>query len=149
MKVILLKDVSKVGKKYEVKTVADGFALNSLIPQKLVETATPVALARLAKLKAASESERKIQESLLSKDFSAVKGQVIRIDEKANDQGHLFAQVHKDEIVKILKNNLRGGFLPENIILDKPIKEVGQFKIAISVGEKKAEFTLEVVAKKH
>ena len=148
MKVILMKDVPKVGKKFEVKSVADGFAINSLIPQQLAEVATPNALARLAKMKAESETEKKIQENLLLKDLSAIKGQTINILERANEKGHLFAQVHKAEIVKILKDNLQVGFLPENVLLDRPIKEVGKFQVAIAVGEKKAEFTLEVNAQK-
>ena len=48
MKIILLQDVPKVGKKWEVKNVADGFAQNALIPKKLAEVATPSALARSA-----------------------------------------------------------------------------------------------------
>lgn len=142
-----MKDVPKVGKKFEVKTVADGFAINSLIPQQLAEAATPKALARLATMKAESETEKKIQENLLLKDLNSIKGQTIKIEEKANEKGHLFAQVHKVEIVKILKDNLQVDFLPENVMLDKPIKEVGKFKLVIAVGDKKAEFSLEVSPK--
>lgn len=147
MKVILLKDVAKVGKKFEVKSVADGFAINSLIPQKLAETATPNALARLAKIKAESEAERKIQENLLLKDLAAIKGQNLKIEEKANEKGHLFAQVHKAEVVRILKEKLQTEFPVDSIILDKPIKEIGSFKVTVAVGEHKADFNLEVTAK--
>ena len=39
MKVILLQDVPKVGRKYEIKNIADGFARNKLFPKKLAEQA--------------------------------------------------------------------------------------------------------------
>lgn len=41
MKIILLKEISKVGKRGEIKSVSDGYARNFLIPQKLAEIATP------------------------------------------------------------------------------------------------------------
>jgi len=44
MKVILLQDVEKLGKKFEVKEVADGFAKNHLFPKKMAQPATKNAL---------------------------------------------------------------------------------------------------------
>ena len=44
MKVVLLKDIKGVGKKNDIKTIADGYALNFLIPQNLAEVATAQAL---------------------------------------------------------------------------------------------------------
>ena len=47
MKVIFLQDVPRVGKKYDVKEVNDGYAMNFLLPRKLVELATPKSIAEL------------------------------------------------------------------------------------------------------
>jgi large subunit ribosomal protein L9 len=47
MKVILLQDIRKVGKKFEIKDVSDGYAINMLIPRKLAETATDSAVKRI------------------------------------------------------------------------------------------------------
>ena len=49
MKVIFLKDVPRVGKKYDIKEINDGYAMNFLFPQKLAEIATPSAIANLEK----------------------------------------------------------------------------------------------------
>ncbi len=54
MKVILLKDVPKVGHRHEVKNIADGFARNMLFPKGLAEVATPDAVRRVHKLQAAN-----------------------------------------------------------------------------------------------
>jgi large subunit ribosomal protein L9 len=47
MKVILLKDISGVGKRNTVKEMADGYALNYLIPKGLARQATPDQVAKL------------------------------------------------------------------------------------------------------
>ena len=52
MKIILLRDVEKLGKKYDVKDVADGHARNFLIPQGLAKPATEVALREIETEKA-------------------------------------------------------------------------------------------------
>ena len=49
MKVILLKDVPRIGRKFDVKDVPDGHALNFLIPRKLALRGTPDAIARIEK----------------------------------------------------------------------------------------------------
>jgi len=90
MKVILLKDVPNVGQRFEVKVVADGFALNFLIPQKNAEVATPASLKKVAVAKAAADAERKIQADLLAKNLKDLNGKTITLSGKVNDKGHLF-----------------------------------------------------------
>ena len=52
MRVIFLKDVPKIGKKFEIKNISDGHALNFLIPQGAVKIATPDAVKNVEALKA-------------------------------------------------------------------------------------------------
>lgn len=63
MKVIFLKDVKGKGKKFEEKEVADGYAQNFLLPQKLAIAADKSSRAQLDQLKAHAEAERKREEA--------------------------------------------------------------------------------------
>lgn len=147
MKIILLKDVPKTGKKYDVKTVSDGFALNSLIPKGLAEVATPAALKRAEKMKSEDTAHKKVQEDLLLMNMKAIEGVTLEISEKANEKGHLFAGIHKGEIISVLKAKKSIDLLPDFIILEKPIKEVGEYEIEIKVSDKKAKLKVVVTGK--
>ena len=59
MKVILTSDVNGLGKAGEIKDVKTGYALNFLLPEGLVELATPAALKRVEKVIGAREAEKK------------------------------------------------------------------------------------------
>ncbi len=144
MKVILLKDVSKVGRKYETKNVPDGYARNFLIKNGLAEMATDAAVKKVDAIKKAAEAERKIQEDLLMKNLGDINGITITLKEKANEEGHLFAGIHKEEIISEIKKETRLDMLPEYIDLEKPIKKTGEFEITVSVSGKKAKFKLVV-----
>ncbi len=146
MKVILLKSVPKIGNKHDVLNVAEGFAMNSLFPRGLAEQATPKALVRVQQLKAAEDADRQVREELLLKNLGEIGGAKIEISGKANDKGHLFAGIHKDEIVAALKDQTRLDITPEYIVLDKPLKEAGEHKVEIKVQDKKAELTVVIVA---
>jgi large subunit ribosomal protein L9 len=129
MKVILLKDVKTVGRKYDVKEVADGYALNFLLPQKSAERATDKALERINKMKAEIDAERKVQDDLLMKNLEGLKGQTVTIEEKVNDKGHLFAAIHKEKIAEEVEKQTRVSIPAAMIQLGKPIKEAGDFTI--------------------
>lgn len=116
--------------------------MNALFPKGLAENATPKALERVKVLKAAEEADRQVQEELLLKNFKDIAGTAIEIHGKANDKGHLFAGIHKEELVSALKDQARLDILPEYIVLDKPIKELGEHKIEVKVQNKSAEFTV-------
>ena len=147
MKIVLLKDVKGLGKKHDIKVVADGYALNSLIPQGLAEVATGKVLAKVEATKKLEEAERKVKEDLLAKNLKSIHDTVVEMTVDANEKGHLFAGIHGTEIAPLVKEKTGIDLLPEFIDLDKPIKEVGDHKIDVRVQGMSASFTLVIKAK--
>ena len=131
MKVILLRDVPNVGKKYEVRDVNDGFGRNFLLARNLAEVATTQTIQGIEKKRTQDNQIKEIDKDLLEKNIKALAGVRISIEEKANEKGHLFAAVRAAEIVKILKEQ-KHIEIPEEIIeLDQPIKELGEHKVKV------------------
>lgn len=146
MKVILLKDVLKTGKKFEIKNVSNGYAQNYLIPNKLAEIATKEAEARIALAKSLNDEKIRESETELLKKLKDIKDAVLTIEGKANDKGILFAGIHKDELVSHVAKELDLGISPEHIVMKEPIKEVGEHTIQIIVQDKKT--SIKVVVEK-
>ena len=145
MKVILLKDIAKIGKKYDVKDVSDGYAMNFLLKNGGAKIATEIALKSLEELKKTSELERKVQADLLEKTLHEMEGKVIEVKAKANEKGHLFAGIHKEDLPALISKHLHINLDPHFIELVKPIKEIGQHEVLINVNNKKASIKIEVV----
>lgn len=144
MRVIFLKDVPRVGKRYDIKEVNTGYAMNFLIPKKLVEPATPKAITNLEIRKKTIEIEREVQTDLLLKNLEEIKGKTLFIKVKADEKGHLFKGIHEKEIVEEMHKQHHVEISPEFIILPKPIKEVGEHEIQIEIKGKKSFFKLVV-----
>lgn len=62
MKIILLKDIKGVGKRFEEKEVSDGYALNFLLPKNFAIVADKAGIAKAKQLKEQSEAKRAIEE---------------------------------------------------------------------------------------
>lgn len=133
-----------MGRKGEVKTVSDGYALNFLIPRKLAEMGTPAAIAHAERQKSETTTESKIQADLLQKNLTALQGASLEITGKASEKGNLFSGIHAEQIAAELKKQKGIDLLPTYLVLDKPIKEVGERRIPIKVGDKTGSFTLVV-----
>lgn len=132
MKVILLEDVEKLGKKGEVKEVADGYARNFLIPNKLAVLANKVGLARL-------EEEQKIEAQKAEEELVRYQEMATKIDGleleilvKIGEEGKLFGAITSSKIVEKLKEK---GFeiTKEQIKLEEPIKEIGEHEVIINL----------------
>ncbi|MBI3572073.1 50S ribosomal protein L9 [Candidatus Kaiserbacteria bacterium] len=140
MKVILLRDVKKIGHAHEVIEAKDGYALNYLIPQKFAISATPTALkeAELRRRQAAAHKE--IDAKLVAERIAALAEARVVLKVKANEQGHLYDGVGEREIADAAN-------LPaEAIKLEKPFKELGTFKIPVALGGVFGEFLLAIEA---
>ena len=142
MKVIFLKDVPRVGKRHDIQEVNDGYAMNMLFPRLLAEPATPKAIAELERRIKNVEVEREVQEDLLEKNLEEMKGKVLTISAKTDEKGHLFKGIHSKELVDEMKKQHHADISAEFIVLDKPIKETGEFTIPIEIKNKKSFFKL-------
>src|SRR3989344_2309496 len=101
MKVILTKDVAKLGNAGEIKNVADGYARNFLLRLKFAELATPSKIA---------EAEKRAE---------------------SREKGHLYDGVGENEIISQLNQKGFNAITADWIELEKPIKEIGEFEVKI------------------
>jgi large subunit ribosomal protein L9 len=133
MKVIFLKDVPRVGKKHDIKEVHDGYAVNFLFPRKFAMSATAQNLAELERSKKEVSIKREVQEGLLVKNLEEIKNIIIIIKGKANEKGHLFSAIHKKELIEAIQKEKHIEIDEEFIMLEKPVKEVGEFEIPVVI----------------
>jgi large subunit ribosomal protein L9 len=148
MKVILLKEIPKLGHEYDIKNVSDGHAQNFLIPRGLVAVATDAAVKKLEEQKEKDGTEKKIQAELLREQLGSLKGVTIKISGKANDKGHLFAGIGKETLLAEIFKQTHLNLDPESLVLDKPLKELGEHKVAVAALGKSAELTVLVEMEK-
>jgi len=130
MKIILKKDVRKLGRAGDVKTVKDGYARNFLIPNKLAELATDGAVrtweAAQEKRKKKIEQENKVLKQIAEK-ISAL---TLSFTRTVGEEGQMFGSVAKSDIVKSLKAaNI--DIDREAIDLPSSIKSIGNFEVNI------------------
>lgn len=144
MKVILKQDVEKLGRKGDVVNVAPGFGRNFLIPRRmaLAVTATNVKMIEIERqaLRKKLEAERRSCKSLAEK-----LGQVtLTFERKAGDKDVIFGSVSAADV----KDGLdRLGFDVDKkkILLDEPIKRLGNFTVPVKVSpEDRAEVKIVV-----
>lgn len=139
MKVILNQDVPKLGVKGEIKDVAKGYARNFLFSNNFVKLATKSNLAQLQRLQ---ESKTLMQEkqAIQAREFAKnIAEKIFILPVEVGDKGQLFQAI---DVVQISDLLTKEGF-PVNktqIIIGKPIKELGKFEIDIKL-------TPEIIAK--
>lgn len=146
MKVILLRDVARLGKRFAVVEVPDGYALNQLIPKGMVEAATPENLKRVGARVDKQQNTKISSESDFTIALAALKDSPVTLTVEANAQGHLFKAVKATEIATAAAAS--GHAIPLSAIqLTEPIKSLGDHQIIAKLGAVTGEFTLKLVSK--
>jgi len=131
MRVILIKDVNELGKKYDVKNVKIGYARNYLIPKGLAKPASKEALKWL---EAQSETIKKKQEEDLKatqENVSKIDGIELSFSVKIGEKGQLFESINAEKIKAALKEETGIDFSKKQIKLKEPIKSTGEFPVKI------------------
>ena len=132
MKIVLLKDVKSLGKRGDIKEVADGYANNFLLKNGLARKADNSALNE-SKGKAEANDYHKEQErqkALKLKEILDKETVILKI--KCGENGKVFGSVTSKEIAEVLK--AKGIDLDKKKIdLKEPIKNTGNYKIAAKI----------------
>lgn len=130
MKVLLIKDVYKLGRAGEIKKVADGYGRNFLIPKKLAIPASPGAL-KLAESIGNKATERR---AVLNNELSSVADVLSQVklvfSVKAGETGKLYGSVSPQMVVDEIKakHNLE---LDRHQVAMEPIRTLGEFKVPV------------------
>lgn len=147
MKVILLQQIPKVGKKGEVIEVSDGYAANALFPNKKAIPATAKNLEALNRKIESDKASKALEHGLLEAAIKSLPDMTIKIEMRANEKGHLFSKVGPSEMVEALSKQ-RVNISVKNIVLKEPIKEVGSYPISIEEGDYKGSITVLITSSK-
>lgn len=130
MKVILLQDIPRFGKKGEVKKTNDGYARNFLFPKELAKPATETALKALMVERAQKAKERyEVTERYRAIAIKLGKT-LITIKTKIGERGKAFGAITAAKIRDALKKE-NINIEKEWVALEEPIKTTGEHKIKI------------------
>src|SRR5512134_415681 len=126
MKVLLLKDVYKLGRAGEIKKVADGYGRNFLLPQKLAALATPGALKQVEKIRSQAEIRRTEQNSELKGLADQINGITVVFAAKAGETGKLYGSITTQDVATAIQEKTRFEVKKQQIDM-QPIRNLGEF----------------------
>jgi large subunit ribosomal protein L9 len=126
MKVMLVKDVYKLGRAGDIKKVADGYGRNFLIPQGFAVLATEGALKQVQKIKSQAEVRRSSQNEELKGLADAIKDVTLTFPAKAGDTGKLYGSITTQDIATALSQKVRFEVKRQQIDT-QPIRTLGEF----------------------
>ncbi len=126
MKVLLIKDVYKLGRAGDVKKVADGYGRNFLLPQKLAVLATPGALKHVEKIRSQAEIRRTEQNSELKDLANHINGVTVIFAAKAGETGKLYGSITTQDVANAIQEKTRFEVKKQQIDM-QPIRELGEF----------------------
>src|SRR5574339_416303 len=127
MKVLLLKDVYKLGRAGDIKKVADGYGRNFLLPQKLAVLATAGALKQVEKIRSQAEIRRTELNSELKGLADQINGVTVVFAAKAGETGKLYGSITTQDVATAIQEKTRYEVKKQQIDL-QPIRNLGEFK---------------------
>ena len=130
MKVLLLKDVYKLGRAGEVKKVAAGYGRNYLIPQGLATRATEGALKQAERIKKHAAEERARLNQELSAVSERLDGLTLSFGVKAGETGKLYGSITTSMIAEAIEEE-SGAQVERRDIDSQPLKTLGVHNVPI------------------
>mgnify|MGYP000044180373 FL=1 len=147
MEVLLLKDVKRLGKAGEVRSVADGYARNYLIPRGLARPASTGAV-REAQAQLEAQAKRAEKEQAEAQRLAGqLRGVTLTFRARAGESGRLYGSVTPADIAEEIKRQTGKTVDRRKIVLEEPIRELGIYRVPIRFGaDVSAEITVRVEA---
>ena len=130
MKVLLIKDVFNLGRAGEVKKVADGYARNFLIPQKMAVKATAGSLKQVEKIQAAASKQRELLNEEMSGLAEQIAGLEFSFTAKVGETGKLYGSITQQMIIDEINKKLNVN-LDRHQVESQPLRDVGDHNVRI------------------
>ncbi len=130
MKVLLLKDVYKLGRAGDVKRVADGYGRNFLLPQELAVLATPGALKQAEHIRKQAAEARTVLNKEMSSVAKVLSNLTLAFPAKAGETGKLYGSITPQMIVDAIKEKT-GVELNRRQLDSEPIRTLGEHNVHI------------------
>jgi len=133
MKVILIKDVKKMGAIGEIKDVSDGYARNYLIPKGLALEATQTRLKETKEKDLKQQKKKSKEEAAARKLQERLEGKSIKIIARTGGSDKLFGAVTAKEIVETMEKELGVKIDKKKIEIKEPIKHLGRYEARVKI----------------
>ncbi len=134
MDIILLKNLDKVGRKFDIVKVKDGYGRNFLIPQGLAIVANKVNRNNLDSFKRQETAKLNKQLDVFKSVAAKVKGQLLTISTKVGNSGKIFGSVTNIQIANALRDQLGIEVERRDIIMpDDHVKMIGKYTAVLDL----------------
>ncbi|QRN83968.1 50S ribosomal protein L9 [Chloroflexota bacterium] len=130
MKVLLIKDVYKLGRAGEIKKVANGYGRNYLIPQGFAIPATPGAMKQAGRISVKATERRAVLNEELASVAEVLEGKTLTFAVKAGETGKLYGSISDQDIVEFVKENFEIE-LEKRQVETEPIRELGVYTLPV------------------
>ena len=130
MRVILLDDIPKLGRRGEVRDVSDGYARNYLLPQRLALLATPGNLTNLEQIRKRQETKAATARTEADTQVRAIETLTLSLTRQASEEGRLYGSVSVQDLVAFLAQH-RITVERRRVELAEPIKTLGEYVVPI------------------
>jgi large subunit ribosomal protein L9 len=130
MKVLLLKDVYKLGRAGDVKRVADGYGRNYLLPQGMAVLATAEALKTTERIREKANIQRAIVNQEMDAVAKEIAGLVLVFPARASETGKLYGSVTTQMIADAIKSK-SGVEVARRQIDSQPLRMLGEYKVHV------------------
>ena len=144
MKVILTRDIAKLGKKNDVIEVSNSYASNVLIPKGDVRIATAQVIKEIEQKKKAKVHKSELQKSLFLQTVAKIKEVPIIISGKKHSKGSLFAHITEEDVIESIYKAIGASFNTKQIDIPKNIKHFGVYQVTLKEGDKREVIDVEV-----
>ena len=131
MKVVLLKNVSKLGQKDDIKEVKTGYWRNFLSPNGLAVMATPKLLEQALKRREEITGHKEVEAEKVAQEMEKIKDSVLMLEAKADEKGNLFAGISKEAVSDAVKEQMKIDIPADFMEMEKPIKKTGSYEIPV------------------
>ncbi len=131
MELLLLEDITGVGKRNDIIVVGDGFALNCLLPQRKALVATPTVRKRYADQIKRRAEEREHDRKMQQEAADMILGKIVHFTRKVAKTDKLYAAITAKDISEALASEHSINVAPDDIQIADPIKSVGNVQVQV------------------